>query len=921
MSASPQTKVYGQQTSNPPATTQPYVTFTNIKVDANPVPNKPFKVSVSVTTASPSSNLILSLTVPTGISIASAAFPTLQYTLNQNERMATWTLLASKAGVYSITANAYSSVPYEVDTFNVSIPVGAINSLVVTGIDVPGSIYPNDNFTVGIKLKNAGIVRDENVRAQITVPAGLQLLDTVSSPSTSLNASKETEFFWKIKAQNTGSYLISFDYSSLNSGDNSIQANVNVGSIGVSDVSISKILLGGSDAMDNHVGPGDKNVPLVVNVFNDGTEPLFNIVGTLDLGKPFSSGQESSTSGYISSKIFRVGQLGVGKDVNMTYNVDVLNSIEPTTYLNKLKISFYDGKQQHEKTLDIPVSISNGVLLSIIAHPAHIFANTVTPVTIDIKNIGNIAVHNLQITSTTGNLYTAVDTPVWVGDVGTQITKETVLKVVSANDINAQYPIPIVIQYDANGQTYTSSYQVAAQASTTPDYQIPAVTVTPNPSYPGDIQKRIDVQILNAGLSDANNVTASLILPKGFDPTWGNSTSAYLGRIKASNVATPSFYFNIGNNVTSGNYPFTLLIKDVNGIKPLNLNFIVGQKALFQVISLDDSQLYPGATNALFYVTLKNIGTYTAQTMTTKLLAGNTIPGVKSSDITAVGNVENLGSALAGQVITTTFIVNIDPTATSGDKQASVEIDWTQSNSTSFTQTLVLPYHLANGPSYLLYYYSVPWTYVIIAIGLAIALYIFIKQRKARIKSIESSWPAELNLPSGVTDSPQLRVMENETISERKAITDDMVEIPTVKDEIPTVKDEIPSTNLKNETRTKSGNASRKTSKEDDVFLDITEDDLAKIVKRFYSGLNGSRNAFGLDKNQNELFRVPVGKLIEELNSHNNIKFLILDGSLTKPLIDSAKRKGVKYVVAKFRNNVMELDGMTIKTFAGLGIS
>ena len=760
-------------TPNQITSTQPLVTFTTIKLDQNIVPNQPFKLSVGVTSVNPSSNLILSLTVPTGISIISAPFPTLTYTINQNERMATWTLIAARAGIYNISVNSYSPVPYETDSYSMSVPVGALNSLIVTGVDVPGNIYPNDKFLVGLKLKNAANIPDTMVRAQITVPAGLELLDSVSSPSISLNTTQETEFYWHLQAQTSGSYPINFDYSSANSGDNNFSASVNVGSIGVPDISISSITLGGSNSLQNLVGSGDKNVPLVVELSNTGTDDLYNLEGTLFLGKPFSNDTSTSGAGQLPSEDIKVGKLAVSKNVNMTFYVNIENPTQPNTYVNKLQVSFVDGKQQIQKILDVPVTIANGVLLSLTAQKVPIYANIVTPVTLEIKNTGNVAVHNLQITSTFGNLFTAVDTPVWIGDLVGGQTKEAVLKVVSANNTQAQYPIPINLSYDANGQTYTSSYQVSAQSSTTPDFYVQTVTLTPSQSYSGDIAHSVAIQLLNAGLTDANNVKATLNLPTGFTPAWGNATNAFLGRVKSSETATATFYVNIASNVTAGNYPLTLVVNNDQQTKQLNVNFVVAQKAIFKVINVDASQLYPGATSALFPVTLQNIGTDTASTLTTTLLAGNTVPGVKSSDITTVGTQENIGNVLPGQVFTTTFIVDIDPLASSGNKQDSIQLNWVNAGSISFIQTVPLPYNLANGPWYLLYVGPVPVTYVIVAIGLIIGLVIFLKHRKARIKSITSAWPAEIQLGQ-VSESPTLDVTDNQVISGQKAFEEDV---------------------------------------------------------------------------------------------------------------------------------------------------
>jgi hypothetical protein len=177
------------------------------------------------------------------------------------------------------------------------------------------------------------------------------------------------------------------------------------------------------------------------------------------------------------------------------------------------------------------------------------------------------------------------------------------------------------------------------------------------------------------------------------------------------------------------------------------VNFIVAPKAQFQVISEDDSQLYPGATNVPFKIIIKNTGTVAAQTIITKLLSGNSVPGVKSDSITSVGNMENIGTVFPGQTFVTTFLVNLDPNFAAGDKSTNVEIDWAQNSTNTsnvFVQTLIVPYHIANGPSYLLYYNTIPWTYIIIVMFLVVGLSIFITKRRKKIQLMESTISKEM---------------------------------------------------------------------------------------------------------------------------------------------------------------------------------
>jgi hypothetical protein len=273
------------------------------------------------------------------------------------------------------------------------------------------------------------------------------------------------------------------------------------------------------------------------------------------------------------------------------------------------------------------------------------------------------------------------------------------------------------------------------------------VRVIPPLAFPGDVNTRVDINLINAGFGIANNVTTLLKLPKGLNPAFGNANTEYFGRILSNQNFTASYFLNIDPYASSANDDLlTLLVQYYNnkfdyGKSVLNANFLVSPKAHFDLIGMAGSgQLYPGATNVPIEVILKNIGTATAQTIATKFLGGNLIPGIKSPLMTAVGNTENVGNILPGQFFTTTFIVNVDPsTSQVGQQAASIEIDWTQSQTSGtsstnrFIETLPLTYNVSQGPSYLLYYLGIPWTYVAIAIFLSILVLIFIVLRKRKI--------------------------------------------------------------------------------------------------------------------------------------------------------------------------------------------
>lgn len=633
------------QTSTTSQTTQ-NLYFINVSVDPNLVPNKPFTIYADIQDPNPS-DLIAYISAPQGINVISPTVATPHFTNAGNTVRASWTLMAPSTGSFPITIIAHSNFPIDTESFAINVNVGSPHSLVITAINIPGNIFPSDNFTVGIKLKNTSIVKDDDVIAQISVPAGLHLLDSVSQNSGTINPDQEIALNWRLKAESAGSYILAFNYSSINSGPNFVTGALNVGTI----------------------------------------------------------------------------------------------------------------------------PVATGALLSISAEPITLTQNAITQVTFDVKNNYIHPINHLQIVTATGGAYTSVDTPAWVGDLSVNALKKVTLGIYTSNQ-TLTLKVPVEVKYDSNGVSYDETYLTQLPLGNQPNFKISAVTLSPPLSFAGDVADKIDVQIFNLG-QGTNDVYATLNLPDGLSPAWGNSTSSYFGRIDTFQTVTASFYVNIDNNAISGNHPLSLTITTGGQKTNLNMNFVVTKKANFQLESVDSSQLYPGATNVPFKITLKNIGTAPAQTLTTLLLSGNTAPGVKSATITAVGNQENIGTVLPNQVFTTTFLVALDSTYPSGDQSTSIEINWTQ-NSTynvstnNFVQTITVPYNVPSGPSYLLYYDGIPWTAVIGVAAFIVLIYIFIKRRKKRLMLMKLASSQASGSGTGTLDISKIQALEDISAAKEK---------------------------------------------------------------------------------------------------------------------------------------------------------
>ena len=102
-----------------------------------------------------------------------------------------------------------------------------------------------------------------------------------------------------------------------------------------------------------------------------------------------------------------------------------------------------------------------------------------------------------------------------------------------------------------------------------------------------------------------------------------------------------------------------------------------------------------------------------------------------------------------------------------------------------------------------------------------------------------------------------------------------------------------------------------------------SEDDksIADVASKIFPNLNETLEAVALDGDQKEIFKVPISEVVSKLSSQSGIKYLLLDGIITKRLLEGAKNAGIECVIGHRVAKLSNSDGMTLKTFADLGVS
>ena len=96
---------------------------------------------------------------------------------------------------------------------------------------------------------------------------------------------------------------------------------------------------------------------------------------------------------------------------------------------------------------------------------------------------------------------------------------------------------------------------------------------------------------------------------------------------------------------------------------------------------------------------------------------------------------------------------------------------------------------------------------------------------------------------------------------------------------------------------------------------------ISEVAAKIFPTLNETLEAVALDSDQNEIFKVPISEVVSKLSSQSGIKYLLLDGIITKRLLEGAKNAGIECVVGHRVAKLSNSDGMILKTFADLGVS
>ena len=98
-------------------------------------------------------------------------------------------------------------------------------------------------------------------------------------------------------------------------------------------------------------------------------------------------------------------------------------------------------------------------------------------------------------------------------------------------------------------------------------------------------------------------------------------------------------------------------------------------------------------------------------------------------------------------------------------------------------------------------------------------------------------------------------------------------------------------------------------------------DAVRQKVLGIFTELNGTLEGLMLNKDLDQISRIPVNELVTKLESATDVKYIVFDGIVTQRLVDSAAKIGVEVIVG---HRLAQVKGkpakLTLKTFRDLGL-
>ena len=197
------------------------------------------------------------------------------------------------------------------------------------------------------------------------------------------------------------------------------------------------------------------------------------------------------------------------------------------------------------------------------------------------------------------------------------------------------YDVNLKITHDVDGLYTTRDFEVEVGDKTEPEFVLGTLVTSPIKLLADTDENQLQVTLENIGDEDAETVRMELELPEGFTPTYGYSTRANLGTIDAGSSEIGTFYVDLDETISQGEYEGMISIhyKEANDddneyrIVKLPLSIPVNGKPMFSIESVKTiPEKVREGNNVKLLLTVKNTGTKEAESVSIRAFKESSQP-------------------------------------------------------------------------------------------------------------------------------------------------------------------------------------------------------------------------------------------------------------------------------------------------------
>ncbi|MGP3667683.1 MAG: COG1361 S-layer family protein [Candidatus Bathyarchaeota archaeon] len=430
--------------------------------------------------------------------------------------------------------------------------------------------------------------------------------------------------------------------------------------------------------------PGDKNVPLTINIHNTDVVDMRSVTVTLKLhSTPFSSlGGKEAVSGC--------PVIYAGQTATLTFNLDIDENAKLGTYIVEMEVKSVTQRYLTGVTSTTQVLIP---LYGEVSFSSFLSPKTIHPgynnITLTLKNDGKATAKNVNVYVFSSSLAVVIGEdnqwffPKILPSEEVEINFEVYASIVQTG---VAVPFSIMVSYD-DGYGFPRNVTRYVGLTVEPPSVKPILDIKiDSEELVAGVVNNLTVYIKNKGTSTAKNLEVSLSLPRhGATMTTMDATSPlilvgednlwFFELLRPNSTVTFPVSILAGKNVV-GTYTvtFTLSYRDQYGnlnVETREVGLNVEPKPPSSFVNIQAYKLEPGnvCVGEAFNLTLKikNFGNFKAQMVVVQLLTPSFFATLSPSTV-------NLGDLTPGAEKNVTFFVMASPKATVGVVY-SMEVD------------------------------------------------------------------------------------------------------------------------------------------------------------------------------------------------------------------------------------------------------